>query len=82
MSSSNFAILCLFMISLVPLHEFGKAQGSEAGMQLDPALCARVQCAKHWNQKWCFCCAGQPKTCFLNKQGCTAVCKYPSPSMA
>ncbi|EOA15212.1 hypothetical protein CARUB_v10028603mg [Capsella rubella] len=74
MSSSHFAILCLFMISLVPLHEC-----SEAGLQLDPASCLRVLCAKHKNQKWCFCCAGKPKTCYLNKRECTAVCKYVPP---
>ncbi|XP_019095834.1 PREDICTED: EMBRYO SURROUNDING FACTOR 1-like protein 10 [Camelina sativa] len=80
MSSSHFAIFCLFMISLVPLLEFGNAQGSEASLQrLDPSMCIRVLCAKNKNQKWCFCCAGQPKTCHLNKRGCAAVCKRVPP---
>ncbi|CAA0411334.1 unnamed protein product [Arabidopsis thaliana] len=82
MSSLYFAILCLFMIFLVPLHEFGNAQGSEAELQLDPSMCLRVECAKHRNQKWCFCCAGLPRTYFLDKRGCTSVCKRESPSMA
>ncbi|XP_056867157.1 EMBRYO SURROUNDING FACTOR 1-like protein 8 [Raphanus sativus] len=64
MSSSQFAIFCIILIALFPLHEFVDGQGT----------CKQTPCpnAKDKN-KTCFCCPSNNR-CYATKDTCAGWC--------
>ncbi|KAL0718309.1 hypothetical protein Bca4012_067631 [Brassica carinata] len=73
MSSSHFYIMCLIMISLVPLHQLGDACSLEAQVR----QCLPVECSLPRVGRYCACCLEGEKTlkCWVKKEECMAACK-------
>ncbi|CAN6975304.1 unnamed protein product [Brassica rapa subsp. trilocularis] len=72
MSSSQFAIFCIILIALFPLHEFVDGQGLEAGKE----TCKQIKCGKDKNLT-CPCCvskAGLQNRCYKSIEECSLRC--------
>ncbi|CAN6979138.1 unnamed protein product [Brassica oleracea var. botrytis] len=72
MSSSHLAIMCLIMISLVPLHQLGNADGLEFDRK-----CVRPL---HCTGRRCYCCNNAPEIlkCYDTQAACMAHCTNPT----
>ncbi|KAL0694100.1 hypothetical protein Bca4012_061280 [Brassica carinata] len=71
MASSQFAIFCIILIALFPLHEFVDGQGLIKG-------CVPTNCDSRDKKRSCSCCYNPSKLktiCFKSKAECTAACK-------
>nr|QDF62969.1 pollen coat protein B13 [Brassica oleracea] len=71
MSSLYFAIMCLIMIALVPLHQLGNADGLEFLKK-----CVHTRWCKG---KQCICCNNAPEIlkCYDTQAACMAHCTNP-----
>ncbi|CAN6975393.1 unnamed protein product, partial [Brassica oleracea var. botrytis] len=57
MSSSQFAIFCIILIALFPLHEFVDGQIIERPFMPPEKTCTEIQCpTKRDKARRCFCC--------------------------
>ncbi|KAL0711619.1 hypothetical protein Bca4012_018597 [Brassica carinata] len=72
MSSSHLAIMCLIMISLVPLHQLGNADDLKFNRKcVRPLICTG---------KRCICCNNAPEIlkCYATQAECMAHCTNPA----
>ncbi|AEC06509.1 unnamed protein product [Arabidopsis thaliana] len=75
MSSSQFFILCIILISSFPLHECENGKSVEAS-NAAKTLCMSVNCDNKDRNLTCACCLAKSKNrCYSSKSECVADCK-------
>ncbi|KAF8094474.1 hypothetical protein N665_0362s0016 [Sinapis alba] len=73
MSSSQFAIFCIILTIIFPLHKFVDSQGLGSPFK---DTCTQIECptARDKNRK-CFCCGvNEERTCYADESMCAMAC--------